>query len=83
MYFNLVLVLCLVVETNAHVFIGRPAPFKWNLDITKLIMPMNGDPNYQGPEWGQQPFPCKGYHKDATYPEPQTTWYAGGNVTFQ
>jgi hypothetical protein len=51
--------------------------------VEKLIMPMNGDPNYQGPEWGQQPFPCKGHHRSSTPPQPQTTWHAGSRVTFQ
>jgi hypothetical protein len=46
-------------------------------------MPMNGDPHYQGAEWGQQPFPCKGHHRGSVHTEPQTTWHAGSRVTFQ
>ncbi|KAJ6280866.1 hypothetical protein J3E71DRAFT_360386 [Bipolaris maydis] len=68
-----------------HVFVGDPAPFQWDLQVTKLTMPMNGDKNYQGPEWGQQPFPCKGHHRDGTRKETYTTttWYTGSRVTFQ
>jgi hypothetical protein len=68
---------------SPHVFVGEPAPFQWDLPVEKLIMPMNGDPNYQGPEWGQQPFPCKGHHRGSTPPEAQTTWHVGSRVTFQ
>ncbi|CAN9183788.1 unnamed protein product [Alternaria alternata] len=68
---------------SPHVFVGEPAPFQWDLPVEKLIMPMNGDPNYQGPEWGQQPFPCKGHHRASTPPEPQTTWHVGSRATFQ
>ncbi|CAN9198569.1 unnamed protein product [Alternaria alternata] len=68
---------------SPHVFVGEPAPFQWDLPVEKLIMPMNGDPNYQGPEWGQQPFPCKGHHRASTPSEPQTTWHVGSRATFQ
>ncbi|CAI9636439.1 unnamed protein product [Alternaria burnsii] len=68
---------------SPHVFVGEPAPFQWDLPVEKLIMPMNGDPNYQGPEWGQQPFPCKGHHRASTPPQPQTTWHIGSKATFQ
>lgn len=70
---------------HSHVFVGEPAPFQWDLQVTKLIMPMNGDPNYQGLEWGQQPFPCKGHHRDGIRKETHTitTWYTGSTVTFQ
>jgi hypothetical protein len=83
MNLNILLALYLPIKANGHVFVGYPAPFRWNLDIDKLIMPMNGDPNHRGSEWGQQPFPCKGFHTDAPHFEPQTTWSAGSNVTFQ
>ncbi|KAI1663550.1 Lytic polysaccharide monooxygenase [Pyrenophora tritici-repentis] len=46
-------------------------------------MLMNGDPNYDGLEWGQQPFLCKGHHKESTRTEPQITWHVGSRVTFQ
>ncbi|KAF2844046.1 lytic polysaccharide monooxygenase [Plenodomus tracheiphilus IPT5] len=46
-------------------------------------MPMNGDPNYQGPQWGQQPFPCKGHHRNSTRTVPRTIWHAGSRVTLQ
>ena len=68
---------------NAHVFVGNPPPFRWDLEIDKLIMPLNGDPNHEGPEWGQQPFPCKGYHRDGHDMRPQVTWYSGQEATFQ
>lgn len=66
-----------------HVFVGEPAPFQWDLQVTKLIMPMNGDSNYQGPDWGQQPFPCKGHHRNGTRKGVHATWYTGSRVTFQ
>lgn len=68
---------------RSHVFVGKPEPFHWDSQVTKLIMPLNGDPNYQGPGWGQQPFPCKGYHRDVTHHEAHATWYTGSTVTFQ
>lgn len=67
----------------AHVFMGNPATFRWTNEIDKLIMPMNGDPNHQGKEWGQQPFPCKGYHVDLAQTEPAVVWNAGDTVTIQ
>ncbi|KAF5843942.1 hypothetical protein GGP41_010755, partial [Bipolaris sorokiniana] len=73
----------LFAMVRSHVFVGKPAPFRWDSQVTKLIMPLNGDPNYQGPGWGQQPFPCKGYHRDVTYHEAHATWYTGSTVTFQ
>jgi hypothetical protein len=72
-----------IALVSPHVFVGKPAPFQWDLQVGKLIMPMNGDPNYQGQEWGQQPFPCKGHHRESTRTEPQITWHAGSRVTFQ
>ncbi len=72
-----------ITLVSPHVFVGDPAPFQWDLPIEKLIMPMNGDPHYQGAEWGQQPFPCKGHHRGSVHTEPQTTWHAGSRVTFQ
>ncbi|XTI83265.1 hypothetical protein V2W45_1224835, partial [Cenococcum geophilum] len=32
-----------------HIYIGNPRPFKWNKDVNKLIMPLNGDLNHYGP----------------------------------
>jgi hypothetical protein len=72
-----------IALVSPHVFVGEPAPFQCHLQVEKLIMPMNGDPNYQGPEWRQQPFPCKDHHRNSTRTEPQTTWNAGSRVTFQ
>lgn len=49
---------CALISTalvSPHVFIGEPAPFQWDLPVEKLIMPMNGDPNYEGPEWASNP----------------------------
>jgi hypothetical protein len=39
-----------IALVSPHVFVGEPAPFQWDLQVGKLIMPMNGDPNYQGQE---------------------------------
>jgi hypothetical protein len=72
-----------IALVNSHAFVGQPAPFQWDLQVEKLIMPMNGDPNYEGLEWGQQPFPCKGHHRGSIPLEPQTIWHAGSRVTFQ
>lgn len=79
-YENLVM---LVVSVSAHVFVGDPPPIDWSIEIDKLIMPMNGDPNHYGPEWGQQKFPCKGHPIKAAAGESRVTWRAGEDVTFQ
>ena len=73
----------LVVSAGAHVFVGDPPPVDWSIEIDKLIMPMNGDPNHYGAEWGQQKFPCKGHLINAAAEEPHITWRAGEDVTFQ
>lgn len=83
MSFNIFLCLYFSFVVSAHVFMGNPAPLQWNIEIDKLVMPMNGDPNHLAPAWGQQPFPCKGHHHTASYAQPQTTWHTGTNVTFQ
>ena len=75
--------LVLVMPVSPHAFVGNPPPIDWSIDIDKLIMPMNGDPNHYGPEWGQQKFPCKGLHSRAALEEPQVTWRAGEDVTFK
>lgn len=75
------LMISLTVES--HVFMGSPAPFGWDINIDRLVMPMNGDPNHQGAGWNQQPFPCKNLHRTAPHAQPKVTWHAGENVTFQ
>ena len=69
----------LTAQANAHVFVGNPLPYQWDLDIDRLIMPMNGDPNHQ---WGQQPFPCKGHHLGNSS-MPLVRWRPGDEVTIQ
>ena len=83
MGFNIFSTLFLAFSISAHVFMGNPAPLQWNIEIDKLVMPMNGDPNHPEPGWGQQPFPCKGYHNITTHVPPQTTWNKGTDVTIQ
>lgn len=83
MSFNIFFGLYLAFIASAHVFMGNPAPLQWNIEIDKLVMPMNGDPNHLGPAWGQQLFPCKGHHHNISHVPPQTTWHTGTNVTFQ
>lgn len=74
----------LLYLASAHVFVGNPFPFHGSDVIDKLIMPMNGDSTHHpGPDWKQQPFPCKGFHKNASQIIPDTTWRTGTNVTFQ
>ncbi|OAL56154.1 hypothetical protein IQ07DRAFT_660626 [Pyrenochaeta sp. DS3sAY3a] len=83
MHMKTLIFLYLAARVESHVFVGNPAPVQWNLDIDKLIMPMNGDPNHLGPEWRQQPFPCKNHHKHVLEENYTTTWYAGMNATLQ
>jgi hypothetical protein len=67
----------------AHLFMGNPPTFRWGVEIDKLIMPLNGDENHQGLGWGQQPFPCKGFHRDSPQTNSQVQWKAGELVTIQ
>ncbi|KAJ6280811.1 lytic polysaccharide monooxygenase [Bipolaris maydis] len=60
----------LILMVRSHVF------------VAKLIMLLNGDLNYHGPGWGQQPFPCKGYYRDVTHHEAHITWYTGSMASF-
>lgn len=63
-----------------HLFVGKPPPFRAQDDITRLIMPLNGDGN-ASPPIGQQPFPCKGYHVGLDGAA-VAQWNAGQSVTF-
>jgi hypothetical protein len=66
-----------------HLFVGYPAPFRADQDISLLIMPLNGDLTATPPV-GQMPFPCKGYHVDLHGPSGESVakWKAGQDVTF-
>jgi hypothetical protein len=70
-------------EVYGHLFVGNPPPFRADQDITRLIMPLNGDPNVS-PLISQQPFLYKGHHQDldSLGSVPVTEWYASQTITF-
>jgi hypothetical protein len=85
MYWKIITLLVSMIYggVHGHLFVGNPPPFRANEDISLLIMPLNGDPHENSPV-GQQPFPCKGYHKDLDGPggKPVAQWKPGQSVTF-